>query len=85
MIPMENLPSGHSSAHLFAEAMEAGTKGVKFGIGPPIENGFYYDIDTGDVSITLADLPKIEKRKWRNLANLKKANTNVRIFPKLML
>ncbi|MFN8281827.1 MAG: threonine--tRNA ligase [Chitinophagales bacterium] len=52
----------HSSAHLFAEAMEALYKGVKFGIGPPIENGFYYDIDTGDVSITLADLPKIEKK-----------------------
>jgi threonyl-tRNA synthetase len=60
----------HSSAHLFAEAMEALYKGVKFGIGPPIENGFYYDIDTGDVSITLADLPKIEK-KMAELANLK--------------
>ena len=55
----------HSSAHLFAEAMEALYAGIKFGIGPPIENGFYYDIDTGDTSITLADLPKIEK-KWPN-------------------
>ena len=52
----------HSSAHLFAEAMEALYAGIKFGIGPPIENGFYYDIDTGDTSITLADLPKIEKK-----------------------
>ena len=60
----------HSSAHLFAEAMEALYKGIKFGIGPPIENGFYYDIDSGDISITLADLPKIEK-KMVELANLK--------------
>lgn len=52
----------HSSAHLFAEAMEALYTGVKFGIGPPIDNGFYYDIDTGGTPITLADLPKIEKK-----------------------
>ena len=38
----------HSSAHLFAEALEALYPGVKFGIGPPIENGFYYDVDLGD-------------------------------------
>ncbi|MCB0506835.1 MAG: threonine--tRNA ligase [Chitinophagales bacterium] len=52
----------HSSAHLFAEAIEALYSGVKFGIGPPIDNGFYYDIDTGGTTITLADLPKIEKK-----------------------
>src|ERR1700744_1136602 len=38
----------HSSAHLMAEALEALYPGVKLGIGPPIENGFYYDVDLGD-------------------------------------
>src|SRR5688572_10217646 len=38
----------HSSAHLLAEALEELYPGVKFGIGPPIENGFYYDVDLGD-------------------------------------
>ncbi|HQZ42068.1 MAG TPA: TGS domain-containing protein, partial [Flavobacteriales bacterium] len=38
----------HSSAHLMAEALEALYPGTKFGIGPPIENGFYYDIDLGE-------------------------------------
>lgn len=52
----------HSSAHLMAEAIESLYKGVKFGIGPPIETGFYYDIDTGDNTLTLSDLEKIEKR-----------------------
>ena len=37
----------HSSAHLMAEALETLYPGVKFGIGPPIENGFYYDVDLG--------------------------------------
>ncbi|HMV13722.1 MAG TPA: threonine--tRNA ligase [Chitinophagales bacterium] len=52
----------HSSAHLMAEAIESLFTGVKFGIGPPIENGFYYDIDTGDKTLSLADLEKIEKK-----------------------
>lgn len=53
----------HSSAHLMAEAIEELYPGTKFGIGPAIENGFYYDVDPGeDVQITEADLPKIEKR-----------------------
>jgi threonyl-tRNA synthetase len=52
----------HSSAHLMAEAIEAIFPGTKFGIGPPIENGFYYDIDMGDHSLTQADLADIEKR-----------------------
>jgi threonyl-tRNA synthetase len=52
----------HSSAHLMAEAMEALYPGTKFGIGPAIDNGFYYDVDTGDVTLTPADLPKIEKK-----------------------
>ena len=57
----------HSSAHLMAEAIESLYSGVKFGIGPPIEHGFYYDIDTGDNNYTLADLEKIEK-KMKELA-----------------
>ncbi len=52
----------HSSAHLLAEALQELYPGVKFGIGPAIENGFYYDIDPGDNVITSADFPKIEKK-----------------------
>ncbi|MDP4209968.1 MAG: threonine--tRNA ligase [Bacteroidota bacterium] len=52
----------HSSAHLMAEALEALYPGVKFGIGPAIENGFYYDIDLGEQSISDTDLPKIEAK-----------------------
>lgn len=52
----------HSSAHLMAAAIEALYEGVKFGIGPSIENGFYYDIDTGDKSLTESDLADIEKK-----------------------
>ena len=43
----------HSSAHLLAEAMEALYPGIKLGIGPPIDNGFYYDIDFGDHQFSL--------------------------------
>ena len=60
----------HSSAHLMAEAIEALYPGTKFGIGPDIENGFYYDVDTGDKIITDADLPKIEA-KMKELAKQK--------------
>ncbi len=53
----------HSSAHLMAEALEALYPGIKFGIGPAIENGFYYDVDPGDGrTITDADLPVIENK-----------------------
>lgn len=52
----------HSSAHLLAEALEALYPGVKFGIGPAIDAGFYYDIDTGATQLTLEDLPKIEAK-----------------------
>jgi threonyl-tRNA synthetase len=59
----------HSSAHLMAEAIESLYPGTKFGIGPAIENGFYYDVDPGDgVVITDADLPRIEK-KMKELAS----------------
>ena len=52
----------HSSSHLLAEALEAIYPGVKFGIGPAIENGFYYDIDLGDRVIVEADLKKVEDK-----------------------
>lgn len=61
----------HSSAHLMAEAIEALYPGTKFGIGPAIENGFYYDVDPGEgVSIKDSDLPAIEA-KMVELANQK--------------
>lgn len=53
----------HSSAHLMAEALESLWPGMKFGIGPAIENGFYYDVDPGEGKvITDSDLPAIEAR-----------------------
>ena len=52
----------HSSAHLLAEALQELYPGVKFGIGPAIENGFYYDIDPGENKITSDDFAKIEAK-----------------------
>ncbi len=52
----------HSSAHLMAEAIEALYPGTKFGIGPDVENGFYYDIDSGEKMISSEDLPAIEAK-----------------------
>ncbi|WP_035758418.1 threonine--tRNA ligase [Hugenholtzia roseola] len=52
----------HSSAHLLAEALEALYQNVKFAIGPPIENGFYYDVDFGGAPFSSDDLPKIEAK-----------------------
>jgi threonyl-tRNA synthetase len=52
----------HSSAHLMAEALEALYPGTKFGIGPAIETGFYYDVDFGEHKVTDADFKKIEDR-----------------------
>jgi threonyl-tRNA synthetase len=52
----------HSSAHLLAEALEALYPGVKFWVGPPIENGFYYDVDFGDYTITDNDFGAIESK-----------------------
>ncbi len=67
----------HSSAHLMAEAVEATFPGVKFWVGPPIENpaGFYYDMDLGDRKISEEDLAALEK-KMNELA--KKNNQYVR-------
>ena len=52
----------HSSAHLMAEAVESLFPGVKFWVGPPVENGFYYDMDLGDRKMTEEDLAKLEKK-----------------------
>lgn len=60
----------HSSAHLMAEALEAEFPGVKLGIGPAIEKGFYYDVDLGDRQITEEDLRKLEVK----MAELSKQN-----------
>ncbi|MFW5955506.1 MAG: threonine--tRNA ligase [Rhodothermales bacterium] len=57
----------HSTAHLMAEALEVLYPGVKFGIGPAIENGFYYDVDLGDRKLSPEDLDTIEE-KMRELA-----------------
>ena len=52
----------HSSAHLMAEALEAVYPGIKFGTGPAIDNGFYYDVDPGEHTISSDDFQKIEKK-----------------------
>ncbi|SFS77902.1 threonyl-tRNA synthetase [Porphyromonadaceae bacterium NLAE-zl-C104] len=59
----------HSSAHLMAEALQILYPGIKFGIGPAIENGFYYDVDPGEgVSIKESDFPAIEKKMMELIA-----------------
>ena len=60
----------HSSAHIMAEALEALYPDIKLGIGPAIENGFYYDVDLGDKILSSEELPKIEK-KMKELASQK--------------
>jgi threonyl-tRNA synthetase len=60
----------HSSAHLMAEAVESLFPGTKFWVGPPVENGFYYDMDLGDRQITEEDLRKLETK----MAELAKKN-----------
>ena len=60
----------HSSAHLMAEAIESMFEGVKFWVGPPVENGFYYDVDFGGKTITEEDLRKLEVK----MAELAKQN-----------
>nr|MBA2745665.1 TGS domain-containing protein [Flavisolibacter sp.] len=52
----------HSSAHLMAEAIEAMFPGVMFWVGPPVDNGFYYDVDLGDHTINEDDLRALEKK-----------------------
>ena len=60
----------HSTAHLLAEAVESEFPGVKFWVGPPVENGFYYDMDLGGRQISEDDLAKLEK-KMTELASKK--------------
>lgn len=60
----------HSTAHLMAEAVESMFPGVKFWVGPPVEKGFYYDMDLGDKHITEEDLRKLEVK----MAELAKQN-----------
>lgn len=67
----------HSSAHLLAEAAEALYPGAKFGIGPAIENGFYYDIDFGGRTIGAEDLAALEKK----MAELAKTDSEYRLYP----
>lgn len=64
----------HSSAHLLAEALESLYPGVKFGIGPPIDNGFYYDVDLGDRALGENELAAIEA-KMKELAKKESAFT----------
>jgi threonyl-tRNA synthetase len=52
----------HSSAHLLAEALEALYPGVKFWVGPPVEHGFYYDVDFGGHNFTDKDIPAVEQK-----------------------
>lgn len=70
----------HSSAHLLAEALQELYGDVKFGIGPPIDNGFYYDVDFGDRKVSEDELPKIEA-KMRELAK-KKSTFKWYLIPK---
>lgn len=59
----------HTSAHLFGQAVQQLYPNVKFGIGPAIENGFYYDIDLGDIVLKDEDLPAIEKKMMEIVAS----------------
>lgn len=68
----------HSSAHVMAEAVEALYPGAKFGIGPAIENGFYYDIDFGDRSVGEHDFAAIEA-KFKELASKKEVFTRTEV------
>jgi threonyl-tRNA synthetase len=68
----------HSSAHLLAEAAQELYPGVRFGIGPPIANGFYYDMDFGDRRVTPEDLQRIEE-KMTELARNKSGFQRVEI------
>ena len=52
----------HSSAHLMAEALEVLYPGIKFGIGPPVDNGFYYDVDLGEKVFSASDFKKVEDK-----------------------
>ena len=65
------MPLNHSCAHLLAEAVKSLYPNAKFWVGPVIEEGFYYDIDLGDKTLTDEDLPKIEK-EMKKIAKVNK-------------
>ena len=71
----------HSSAHLMAEALEALYPGIKLAIGPPIENGFYYDIDFGEQHFSSDHFPKVEN-KIKELARQKNTFERIEISKK---
>lgn len=71
----------HSSAHLMAEALELLYPGIKFGIGPAIEQGFYYDIDFGELNFDGTELEKVEK-KMLELAQRKDTYTRKEVSKK---
>ncbi|MCD7976909.1 MAG: threonine--tRNA ligase [Tannerellaceae bacterium] len=64
----------HSSAHLMAEALQELYPGIKFGIGPAIENGFYYDVDPGETTIKESDFPAIEAKMQELVARKEAIN-----------
>ena len=66
----------HSSAHLMAEAIENMFPGVKFWVGPPVDNGFYYDVDLGGQHISEEDLRKIEVK----MAELARQNNQYQLW-----
>src|SRR3954469_15837881 len=67
----------HSSAHLMAEAIETLHPGVKFWVGPPLDNGYYYDIDLGGQTLSEEDLAKVEKL-MSELAKVEKLMSELR-------
>ena len=71
----------HSTSHIMAEALEELYPGIKFGIGPAIENGFYYDIDFGEYTISTEDLTEIEK-KMKEIASKKVTFERINITKK---
>ena len=70
---------GNTSAHLLAEALQELYPGIQFGIGPAIENGFYYDVDPGEAVIKESDLPAIEA-KMLELSAKKEAVVREKVF-----
>lgn len=72
----------HTSAHLLAEALQELYPGIQFGIGPAIENGFYYDVDPGEAVIKEGDLPMIEQKMAELVA--KRRHWCAATLPRLM-
>ena len=73
----------HSCAHLLAQAVKHLYPNAKFWVGPVIDDGFYYDIDLGDVTLTNEDLPKIEKEIKKNLSEIKDMSSSTLIMKEI--